>query len=61
MAFAGYDGLLTQQPESALQAIQNVFIYVPIVIGVGSIILLYFYRLDQQYNDILKDLAKEKN
>lgn len=61
MAFAGYDGLLAQQPESALQAIQNVFIYVPIVIGVVSIILLYFYRLDQQYNDILKDLAKEKN
>lgn len=56
MAFAGYDGMLTVQNPKALSAIENVFLYVPILLAIACIILLMFYKLDKEYAQVVADL-----
>lgn len=60
MGIGGYVGGQAQQTEAALTSIKVLFIHVPIVLGVLSIILLYFYKLDKTYPTIVKELNERK-
>lgn len=56
LSFAHYDGTLTVQPESAIAAIKSLYIYIPIVLTLVQIVLLFFYTLDKKHSEIVKDL-----
>ncbi|WP_157087768.1 MFS transporter, partial [Oceanobacillus damuensis] len=56
LSWGGYNGMLSVQPDSAITSIYTIFIYLPIVIFVAQIILLYFYKLDKVYPKIAADL-----
>lgn len=54
---AGYDGLAAVQGEAAMDAIARLFLVAPILITVFIPIVLYFYKLDTIYPQVMKDLA----
>lgn len=58
LSAGGYIGGQIEQPETAVNAIFILFIYLPIIVFFIQIILLYFYKLDKIYPKIESDLAK---
>ncbi|WP_244927407.1 glycoside-pentoside-hexuronide (GPH):cation symporter [Priestia filamentosa] len=60
MGLAGYVGGQAEQTVSALTSIKLLFIHVPIILSILSIILLYFYKLDKKYPTIIKELNERK-
>ncbi|MFP7224597.1 glycoside-pentoside-hexuronide (GPH):cation symporter [Priestia filamentosa] len=60
MGLAGYVGGQAEQTVSALTSIKFLFIHVPIILSILSIILLYFYKLDKKYPTIIKELNERK-
>jgi glycoside/pentoside/hexuronide:cation symporter, GPH family len=61
MGLGGYIGGQPEQTVAALTSIKFVFIHVPIILSVLSIILLYFYKLDKKYPTIIMELNERKN
>ena len=49
-----------QTPE-ALFAIKAMYLYIPMILLICSIITMAFYRLDSQFADIQKDLAQRRS
>lgn len=63
LALGGYVSKMEVQPESAVTAIKTLFIYVPIILTLVQIFIMFIYKLDQKYPQIvaeLKQLAEEK-
>lgn len=60
LSLGGYNGALSVQPDSAITSIYAVFVYLPIVIYVIQIILMYFYKLDKFYNNIVIELEERR-
>ncbi|GAA1024799.1 MULTISPECIES: MFS transporter [Amycolatopsis] len=60
MGAAGYNGLNHTQPDSALAAINALFVYVPMVLFVLLIVLFWAYRLERIYPAVEKDLAERR-
>ena len=58
---AGFDGLLAVQPASALTAINTCMVWIPLAFAAGLIILGFLYRLDDQYDQIVAELASRRN
>lgn len=58
---AGYDGLAAVQAESALAAIKQVYLVLPIPFLVLVIVFYAFYKLDQIYPKVMEDLDKREN
>lgn len=56
----GYVGSAKVQTSGALTAIKAGYIYVPIILTVIQIVVLYFYHLDKEYEGILADLNGRK-
>lgn len=56
----GYDGQAAVQTTSAISAINAVYIYIPLALTIISIIIFYFYKLDKEYDNIIKDLDERK-
>ena len=56
----GYVGSAKVQTSGALTAIKAGYIYMPIVLTVIQIVVLYFYHLDKEYEGILADLNGRK-
>ncbi|WP_018923966.1 MFS transporter [Salsuginibacillus kocurii] len=58
LAFGGYlSGTAGgQQPESALIAIEFMFIYMPLIFALIQLVLMLFYKLDKLYPQIVSDL-----
>jgi GPH family glycoside/pentoside/hexuronide:cation symporter len=48
------------QPDSAMNAILAVFIWIPFVLQIVNILLYSQYKLDKMYPQIVEDLAKRK-
>lgn len=59
LAIAGYNGALETQPESAISMILDIYIWVPIIVGVVILILLCFHDLDKKLPGILDDLKNK--
>lgn len=60
LQFSGYAGQAEVQTESALIAIQSMYIYIPLILLVCSIITMLFYDLDKQYPQIKRELEKRR-
>jgi len=58
LGLAGYISGSDTQPSSAYNMIEFVFIYLPAILGVLMLILLYFYRLDELHPQIVRDLKQ---
>ena len=62
LGFAGYlEGDTSNQPAAALQMIDFVFIWLPILFTVPMAILMFFYRLDKEYPQIVSELARRQH
>lgn len=60
LSFGGYVGGQAIQSDSAIFAINALFLYLPIITFVLLVILLLFYKLDDEYPQIIKDLRERK-
>ena len=58
MDHAGFNGLAASVPESAVAAIQNLYLMVPFVAWGGIALLLFFYHLDKEYAHVESELAE---
>lgn len=58
---AGYDGLAAVQAESALTAIKQVYLVLPIPFLVLVIVFYAFYKLDKIYPKVMEDFDKREN
>ena len=60
LAMGGYDASLAVQPQSALNSIALMYIWIPIVMNILTIITFMFYDLDKQHPQIIADLEARK-
>lgn len=61
LSFAGYDGNAEIQKASALNGITIVYVVLPIVLSLLSILILSFYNLEKEYPTILRELEERHN
>jgi glycoside/pentoside/hexuronide:cation symporter, GPH family len=60
LAFGGYVGAAAEQTASATTMIIALNIYLPLGLAVFQAILMWMYKLDKQYPQILKELHERK-
>lgn len=60
LAFGGYVGGAAEQTDSANTMILVLNIYLPLALAVFQAILMWMYKLDQQYSQILSELHARK-
>ena len=60
LAWGAYDSTAAVQTVNALTAIRTMYIYVPAVLLVCSIIIMSFYKLDRQFPQIQKELEQRR-
>lgn len=60
LAAGGFDANLTVQVSSAQTAITAMYIWVPVIMNVASMITMAFYDLDKIYPDIVKELNQRR-
>ncbi len=58
LAAAGYVGTAKVQSASAIFAIKSLYVYIPVIITLVQIGVLFLYKLDEEYPSILKDLQE---
>ncbi|WP_280771662.1 MFS transporter [Salipaludibacillus daqingensis] len=60
LAFGGYRGAVAEQTASASQMILALNIHLPLLFTLLQVILLWMYKLDKQYPQILDELGRRK-
>ena len=60
LAFGQYNASAPVQPDTAINAINILFIWLPMILAILQIVLLKFYKLDKIYAKILSDLETRK-
>ena len=60
LAFGGFDADLAVQTATAQNYIAAMYIWVPIVMNVASMITMSFYNLDKIYPNIIKELDERR-
>lgn len=60
LAAFGFVSKAATQPASAIDGIRVIFLYVPIVVFAVMIIVLLFYKLDKEYDDIMEEMDNRK-
>lgn len=60
LAFGGYAAGIPEQTASATQMIYALNIHIPLLLGIGQVILLWMYRLDHHYTTIVQDIHDRK-
>lgn len=60
LAMGGYVNGAQVQSMETLQAMKAMYLYIPIVLLVCSIVTMHFYTLDRHFKDIQKDLEKRR-
>ena len=60
LAFGGYIAQSSVQTSMALLSIRLVYVIIPIAIYVILIIILKFYNLDNEFDEIVNDLNKRR-
>lgn len=61
LAWGAYDSSAAVQTANALTAIRAMYIYIPVVLLVGSVIIMSFYKLDKQFPQIQKELEERRS
>ena len=59
--FGGYDGLAQVQSLSAQNMIVYAYFFIPMVVAIVALILIYMYDLDKEYNQIIEVLKMRKS
>lgn len=57
---AGYNGELAVQSESAMDMIRFLYLWVPAILAVITIAIMFLYKLDRRYDSIMEDLRGGK-
>lgn len=60
LALGGYAEKAAEQSPGALTAIKSLFIYIPVVVVILQVVIMWFYHLDKEYDTIIDDLNKER-
>lgn len=60
IAWGGYVGGASVQTSEALEAIRWMYLYLPLIMNIISIIIMHFYKLDDIYPEIKKELESKK-
>lgn len=60
LAAFGFVSSSAVQPASAINGIRVIFLYVPLVVFAIMFVILMFYKLDKEYDGIVKDLEERK-
>ena len=60
LAWGKYDSEAVAQTANALTAIKAMYLYIPMILLVCSIVTMAFYRLDRQFPQIQKELEERK-
>ena len=61
LAWGAYDSSAAVQTTEALTAIKTMYIYIPMVLLVCSVITMSFYRLDKQFPEIQRELETRRS
>jgi len=61
LALGAYDGTLAVQPDSAINSILLLTVYLPFALFVISYLILRKFDLDKKYPQIIKELDERKN
>ncbi|AFC28615.1 sugar transporter [Paenibacillus mucilaginosus 3016] len=56
LAWGGYVGGQEVQSDTTIAALQFLFIYLPVILCAVGLVILWFYKLDQKYQQIIDDL-----
>lgn len=60
LAWGAYDSSAVVQSAEALLAIKAIYLYIPAILLICSMITMSFYKLDQQFEQIQKDLDQRR-
>lgn len=60
ISYGGYKAGVSVQSASAITAIKAMYLYIPILTTILSIIIMHFYKLDDQYPQIMKELNERR-
>ena len=60
LEIGGYVGTAAVQSAEALEAIEFSFIWVPVMVYVSGLVFMYFFKLDKEFPQIIKDLENRK-
>ena len=60
LAWGSYDKTATIQTTEALLAIKSMYLYIPMILLILSIITMSFYKLDNQFADIQRELTERR-
>lgn len=61
LASVGYTSNMSEVSPEIIRVIKALFIYVPLVLAVIQLIVMYFYRLDDEFETIVLALKKRTN
>lgn len=61
LSYGGYVGQATAQNEVAITMIKYINIHLPIVFGILLVLLLFFFKVEKQYPEIIAELQRRKN
>lgn len=63
LGFGGFisGGNITSQPDSVFTVINFLFIFMPVILGAIVVFMLRFYKLEDEYSQIIEDLSKQEN
>ncbi len=60
LSMGGYVGGAAEQSDTALGTIIFLFVWLPVIFSALQVLVLYFYKLDKEYPQILKELQQRK-
>jgi len=60
ISWSGYQGSTVSQSVNAILAIKSMYLYIPIVCIIISIVIMSFYKLDNIYPQIFEELKKRR-
>lgn len=60
LAWGAYDSTAVTQTAEALTAIKAMYLYIPMILLVCSIVTMHFYKLDKQFPQIQKELEDRR-
>lgn len=60
LAWGAYDGTAAVQSSKANMAILFAFVILPIIANIASIVVMYFYDLDKQYDQMERELKERR-
>ena len=60
MASAGFDGAALEQSSQAIGSISNLFLFIPLILTVLELVIVFIYDLDKHYPQIMKELMERE-